>query len=69
MVKGPFARHLQGRRAAPIIAASSKLYDLKKDLNRLHNAASDPPYADVKRDLSERLMAQLRATADPRALG
>ncbi len=48
---------------------AEELYDLRKDPNQLNNVADDPSYAKVKEELSARLMAELKATADPRVLG
>jgi arylsulfatase A-like enzyme len=46
-----------------------ELYDLRKDPHELHNVAADPAYADAVKDLDARLMAELKATGDPRASG
>jgi arylsulfatase A-like enzyme len=46
-----------------------ELYDLSSDPDQLVNVASDPAYLDVKMALSDALMAQLRATGDPRVTG
>ena len=46
-----------------------ELYDLGKDAGQLNNVAEDPLYADVKAELSAALMAELKATKDPRVLG
>jgi N-sulfoglucosamine sulfohydrolase len=43
-----------------------ELYDLRKDPYQLRNVAADPKYAAVVRKLDAQLMAELRATADPR---
>jgi N-sulfoglucosamine sulfohydrolase len=42
-----------------------QLYDLAFDPNEAANVVDDPQYADVRRDLSERLERWMRATADP----
>lgn len=46
-----------------------ELYDLKKDPDQLYNVANVPAYAQVKDQLWEKLLAELRATGDPRAVG
>jgi len=46
-----------------------ELYDLRKDPYELQNVAENPAYADTLKDLDARLMAELKATADPRATG
>ncbi|HOZ48232.1 MAG TPA: sulfatase-like hydrolase/transferase [Candidatus Hydrogenedentes bacterium] len=46
-----------------------ELYDLKKDPDYMHNVAEDPAYADVRAQLSQRLMGILEATGDPRVHG
>lgn len=46
-----------------------ELYDLRNDPFELNNVAEDPAYAEAVKDLDDRLMAELRATADPRATG
>ncbi len=46
-----------------------ELYDLRKDPYELTNVAEDPGYAATVKELDARLMAELKATADPRALG
>jgi uncharacterized sulfatase len=48
---------------------TEELYDMQNDPNELHNLAADPKYADIKKQLSERLMSYLTKTKDPRALG
>ena len=48
---------------------AEELYDSRKDPDQLKNIADDPEYADAKKDLAARLMAELRATQDPRVLG
>ena len=51
-----------GRRPA------EELYDLSQDADEILNVADDPAYADVKAELSERLMSVLRETGDPRVV-
>jgi arylsulfatase A-like enzyme len=46
-----------------------ELYDLKRDPGQLKNVAGDPAYAKIRKDLSSRLMATLKATGDPRVVG
>ncbi len=46
---------------------AEELYDLRKDPDQLNNVADDPSYAKVKEELAARLMAELKATNDPRA--
>jgi len=45
------------------------LYDLEKDPDQLHNVAFDSGYEQVRAELSARLMAELKASGDPRAAG
>jgi len=44
-----------------------ELYDLRKDPYELTNVAEDPAYAGDVRMLDQRLMTELKVTADPRA--
>lgn len=46
-----------------------ELYDMQKDPYELTNLAADPKYADIKKKMSDRMMAYLTKTGDPRALG
>ncbi len=48
---------------------AEELYDLHKDPNQLNNVADEPAYAKAKEELAARLMAELKATSDPRVLG
>ena len=48
---------------------AEELYDLTRDPGQLENVADDPAYADAKRELSDELFKQLRATGDPRVTG
>jgi len=48
---------------------AEELYDLAKDPDQLHNVAGEAAYADARADLARRLMDELKATGDPRALG
>jgi N-sulfoglucosamine sulfohydrolase len=48
---------------------SEELYDLQKDPDQLDNVAGKPEYAKVKKKLADALMAELKATKDPRVLG
>ncbi|HEX7903915.1 MAG TPA: sulfatase [Chitinophagaceae bacterium] len=46
-----------------------ELYDLKKDPNQFTNLAADPKYVSIVKKLSEQLLAWMKRTKDPRALG
>jgi arylsulfatase A-like enzyme len=46
-----------------------ELYDLRKDPYELKNVADAPAYAEIVRQLEERLAAELTATGDPRIAG
>jgi len=46
-----------------------ELYDLRSDPHQLHNVATDPDYAEVRKRLGERLPTLLRRRDDPRATG
>ena len=48
---------------------ASELYDLRSDPHELKNLAEHPAFAGIARKLNDRLMAELKATADPRATG
>jgi len=48
---------------------AEELYDCTKDPEQLTNLATDPAYAKTKAKLAAQLVAQLKATADPRATG
>ena len=48
---------------------AEELYDLDKDPDQLNNVAAEPGYAKVKKKLAAALMAELKATKDPRVLG
>jgi len=48
---------------------SEELYDLKKDPGQLNNVAKSAEYAAVKQKLAAMLMAELKATNDPRIIG
>ncbi len=48
---------------------AEELYDLRKDPDQLKNLAEDSEYADAKKELAARLLAELKATQDPRVLG
>lgn len=77
--KSPTKRYMMDHRDDPQVKAlfelafgqrpGEELYDLKKDPDQLYNLAGVPAYAQVKNDLSQKLMAELRATADPRVVG
>ena len=46
-----------------------ELYDLKVDAHQVYNVAAEDRYAEVKADLSDRLMQVLKETGDPRVTG
>jgi arylsulfatase A-like enzyme len=46
-----------------------ELYDLDKDPDQLHNVAIDPDYEHIRKEMSTRLMTELKASGDPRASG
>ena len=46
-----------------------ELYDLKKDPDQVSNVASNPEYANVLRELTDRMMRTLREHGDPRVIG
>ncbi len=48
---------------------AEELYDLRKDPDQLNNVAEKPEYARVKSKLAAALIAELKATKDPRVLG
>ena len=48
---------------------AEELYDLRKDPDQLHNVAADRAYGAEKERLAKRLIAELKATADPRVVG
>jgi len=48
---------------------AEELYDRRTDPGLLTNVAADPAYAEVRKRLADALVAELKATADPRALG
>jgi len=48
---------------------AEQLFDVNSDPDNINNLAADPKFAMVKAELSRRLMAELKATQDPRALG
>jgi arylsulfatase A-like enzyme len=43
-----------------------ELYDVKSDPHSMHNLADDPQLADVRSKLQQRLLGELKRTADPR---
>lgn len=43
-----------------------ELYDLTKDPNEATNVAGDPEYAEIRKAMEAELMAELKATGDPR---
>ena len=48
---------------------AQELFDLKKDPWQLKNVTSDPAYAGAVKKLDGQLMAALKETKDPRAMG
>jgi arylsulfatase A-like enzyme len=48
---------------------AEELYDNRPDPHQLRNVASDPAYADIKKELSETLDTYLQKTEDPRVTG
>lgn len=48
---------------------AEELFDLRRDPDQMTNVADDPAYADVKKDLAERLMKTLTSVEDPRVTG
>ena len=48
---------------------AEELYDLKKDPAQINNVAGKPEYAETQKKLADTLMAELKATQDPRVLG
>lgn len=45
---------------------AEELYDLAKDPDQIHNVAAEPGYAESKRQLSAKVDAWMKDTADPR---
>jgi len=48
---------------------AEELYDLQKDPDQLNNVAGKTEYSKIKKKLADALMAELKATKDPRVLG
>jgi N-sulfoglucosamine sulfohydrolase len=48
---------------------AEELYDIHKDPEQLVNVAKRPEYAAVRQKLGQKLLAELKATQDPRVLG
>jgi N-sulfoglucosamine sulfohydrolase len=44
-----------------------ELYDLDKDPEQLNNIAGNPAYEQIRKKMSDQLMAELKTTGDPRA--
>lgn len=59
----PFYERAFGKRPA------RELYDLRTDPYELKNVAEDPAYAATVKSMGDRLMAELKATGDPRVTG
>lgn len=45
-----------------------ELYDLKSDPHEIHNVAADPKYAEVRKQLEQQLLAELKRGGDPRLI-
>jgi arylsulfatase A-like enzyme len=48
---------------------AEELYDLRQDPGQMTNVAGEKAYARVKEQLARRLLADLKATGDPRVVG
>lgn len=48
---------------------AEELYDVKNDPGQITNLTNNPAFADVKNELSEKLIAYLKKTSDPRIEG
>ena len=46
-----------------------ELYDLQADPHQLVNLAANPEYAEMKTKLAAQLVAELKASGDPREIG
>lgn len=46
-----------------------ELYEIKKDPFQIKNLAENPDYSEIKNNLKERLLNELKATGDPRVTG
>jgi arylsulfatase A-like enzyme len=76
---GPTKRYLLEHRDNPWVKRSfdlafakrpaEELYDLKKDPDQLVNVADRPEYIAARKELGKKLVAELKATQDPRVLG
>lgn len=49
--------------------SAEELYDLKKDPEQVNNVAGQSEYTEIQKKLAAALMAELKATQDPRVLG
>ncbi len=56
----PYFDHAYGKRPG------EELFDLKKDPHQMHNLANNPAYDAVRKELREKLLAELKRTGDPR---
>ncbi|MCP5527982.1 MAG: sulfatase-like hydrolase/transferase [Verrucomicrobiales bacterium] len=75
----PSKTHLLDHEADPVVKPffdlafarrpAEELFDLRTDPDQLVNVAGQPDYAEIQRDLAERLLSELQATGDPRAFG
>ena len=76
---GPTKAHMVTQRGDPVVkplyalAAGKRpgreLYDLRKDPFQMTNVAAEASYAEAVKRLDAQLMAELKASGDPRALG
>ncbi|MFC1552018.1 sulfatase [Candidatus Latescibacterota bacterium] len=48
---------------------AEELYDLQNDPDQLNNVAQDRNYKDIRKELSNLLISELKASADPRVIG
>jgi len=46
-----------------------ELYDLRHDPDQIHNVASEPEFAQARKELSDRLLTILKDSNDPRVTG
>ncbi|RLS54260.1 MAG: heparan N-sulfatase [Planctomycetota bacterium] len=63
------AAHRQAYDLAFAKRPAEELYILENDPEQMTNVASEPQYAEVKRQLAEQLAQQLEASGDPRSHG
>jgi len=46
-----------------------ELFDIKNDPFQINNLAKDPKFAEIKQQMNKQLLAELKATGDPRVIG